>query len=488
MIRNIYRRLFVFSVIAIMAALGFASGAGADSVSIERVDRECVVGESLLLVVKIELDEEKEIDVSDAKLNGKALPYQVRESSSSSFSLMVNGKMIRSSSGVEKNVIFEIPAEREGTLTLPPFNIIVGETTYRVNEMTFQVRPRPTSDKLIFKTEIVNAQPYYYPTQVIEIRSMILYRDLTGSPSIENIRLPFLKERALSLIPEKRPTFEAPINNERTGVAHETGEKTYKGKRYGLFQFKMKFRLMAPGRFQFDNHIKMQVETGRGRRRTGFFGSYRRETKAMYAASEPLKLHVKRLPEENAPPSFTGAIGDFNIKTTPDRTDVKVGDPITLSVEISGRGTWEFVKAPPLHKFPEFTDYFLLSDDPAAGEVSEDQTRKTFLLRLRVKSKTAKEIPPIPFSFFNLVTQKYVTIHSEPTPLKVFDATSRAEIVDYGKKPEETPGEKPEPPAEKAPPEGEAGLPEPLPEPEAPELIRIADNVPEVHLRENHAP
>ncbi|MCP4687064.1 MAG: hypothetical protein GY859_03380, partial [Desulfobacterales bacterium] len=47
---------------------------------------------------------------------------------------------------------------------------------------------------------------------------------------------------------------------------------------------------------------------------------------------------------------------------------------------------------------------------------------------------------------------------------------------------------KPEPPAEKAPPEGEAGLPEPLPEPEAPELIRIADNVPEVHLRENHAP
>lgn len=418
-----------------------ATAAFADSVDVEYLKRECVVGEKLAFNVKITLDdaESKKIDVSSVKLNGAPLTYEVSESGTQSFTVVINGRTVRQSSGVVKNYVFSIPTTAVGPLTVPAFDVKIGKEVYSSKALTFRVNPKPTSSDLLFVTQLEHAQAAYYPAQVVRVVCKILYRNFPGSPSIEEIHMPILEHKSFAFLPEKDADREMVINQGRIAVKEFQGEETVGGKSYNVFGFRLKFRLMESGRFTFDNFIKMQVETGKHIRQRGFFGTHLVPEKVtLYADSKPVTIVVRDLPRNNVPDTFNGAIGNFKIDVIPSSdTNVKVGDPITLSIEISGNGTWEFVKHPPVHKMEAITDYFIVSSDPVAGKVSADGTRKTFLVRMRVKSKTVKEIPPIAFTYFDLSKEQYVTVQSDPVPITVFDAGSDVEVVDYSKPPQQ---------------------------------------------------
>src|SRR4029078_12623054 len=81
------------------------------------------------------------------------------------------------------------------------------------------------------------------------------------------------------------------------------------------------------------------------------------ERRDVQVTSEPVALEVKPLPP-NAPPSFSGAIGSFTMATEAKPKSVQVGDPITVTTAISGRGNFDRVNAPLLeddrgwHKYP----------------------------------------------------------------------------------------------------------------------------------------
>ncbi len=426
---------YIFFTILLMF---LSATAYADSVEIEYIDKTCVVGETLSFNIKISVDDgnaDKRIDVSRVQINGVPLKYEVRESGSQSFTVVINGRTIRQSAGFIKNYVFEIPTTKTGDLRIPGFDVKVGDKTYTSESLKFKVYPKPTSSDLLFKVYILNPQHAYYPTQIIELENRIYFRNFPGSPSIENIQLPIMQNKAFSLIPDKYADRTVIINQERVQINPRQGSEVINGKQYNFFAFPFKFRLMESGVFRFNNSLKMIVETGEYSRQRGFFGTQLvKEKKAMFADSPILQITVRQLPEDNVPASFNGAIGEFNIRVIPSSdTGVRVGDPITLSIEIVGRGTWEFVKSPPVHRFREVTDYFKVSKDPIAGEVSTDNTRKTFLVRMRVKSKTVKEIPAIPFTYFNLRAEKYVTVYSKSVPISVYETSSDVQIVDYSK-------------------------------------------------------
>src|SRR6266516_336560 len=81
------------------------------------------------------------------------------------------------------------------------------------------------------------------------------------------------------------------------------------------------------------------------------------ERREVEISSEPVTLDVKALPQ-NAPPSFSGAIGNFTMTTEAKPKNVQVGDPITVTSTISGRGNFDRVNAPVVedergwHKYP----------------------------------------------------------------------------------------------------------------------------------------
>ena len=55
--------------------------------------------------------------------------------------------------------------------------------------------------------------------------------------------------------------------------------------------------------------------------------------------SNPITIEVQPLPA-GAPADFNGAVGQFQLSATPDRTSTRLGEPVTLRVELSGVGNW----------------------------------------------------------------------------------------------------------------------------------------------------
>ena len=132
--------------------------------------------------------------------------------------------------------------------------------------------------------------------------------------------------------------------------------------------------------------------------------------------SEPVALEVKSLPP-NAPVSFSGAIGNFTMAADAKPRTVQVGDPITITTTISGRGNFDRVNAPVVedergwHKYPPSSKF--KQDD----EVGISGT-KTFEMVLSPNEKK-QGLPLLAFSYFDPVKEQYVTLHSEAIPINV---------------------------------------------------------------------
>jgi hypothetical protein len=132
--------------------------------------------------------------------------------------------------------------------------------------------------------------------------------------------------------------------------------------------------------------------------------------------SEPVALEVKPLPP-NAPPSFSGAIGNFTMTTDAKPKGVPVGDPITVTTTIAGRGNFDRVNAPVIedergwHKYPPSSKF--KQDD----EVGISGT-KTFEMVLSPNEKK-QTLPLLAFSYFDPVKAQYVSLHSEPISINV---------------------------------------------------------------------
>ncbi|MDQ6765722.1 MAG: BatD family protein, partial [Verrucomicrobiota bacterium] len=138
--------------------------------------------------------------------------------------------------------------------------------------------------------------------------------------------------------------------------------------------------------------------------------------KEIHLKSEPATLEVKPLPP-NAPPGFAGAIGTFIMKVDANPKKAQVGDPVTVTATITGRGNFDRATAPALenengwHKYPP-SDNFKQDDDVGISGA------KTFEMVLSAKERKEK-LPPVTFTYFDPVREQYVTLRSDEIPLHI---------------------------------------------------------------------
>ncbi len=141
----------------------------------------------------------------------------------------------------------------------------------------------------------------------------------------------------------------------------------------------------------------------------GFFNQYQKQP--VQLQSPGWEIRVKPLPEENRPVDFSAGVGQFDFKVSVSPTDLKVGDPITLKMTLTGKGNFKQVKMPELAVSDNFKLY-----DP---QIKEDSNQKTVEYILIPKSAEIKEIPPVNFSYFDPEQQKYLTLTQGPFPVRV---------------------------------------------------------------------
>jgi hypothetical protein len=132
--------------------------------------------------------------------------------------------------------------------------------------------------------------------------------------------------------------------------------------------------------------------------------------------SETATLNVKPLPL-NAPPNFSGAVGNFTMAVDAKPKTVQVGDPITVTSTISGRGNFDRMNGPVLedergwHKYPPSSKFKQDDDVGISGE-------KTFEMVIAPNEKKPA-VPPLIFAYFDPSKENYVTLRSDAVPIQV---------------------------------------------------------------------
>src|SRR5437868_5331955 len=132
--------------------------------------------------------------------------------------------------------------------------------------------------------------------------------------------------------------------------------------------------------------------------------------------SDPVVLEVKSLPP-GAPPDFGGAVGNFTLSADAKPKSAQVGDPFTVTATITGRGNFDRVTAPAFedehgwHKYPPSADF---KQDDDIG-ISGTKTFETVLSANERKDK----IPAQLFTYFDSAKEQYVTLRSDPIPVRV---------------------------------------------------------------------
>ncbi|MGH7243842.1 MAG: BatD family protein [Phycisphaerales bacterium] len=144
-------------------------------------------------------------------------------------------------------------------------------------------------------------------------------------------------------------------------------------------------------------------------------------TKRSVVTSNALTLDVKPLPTEGKPADFGGLVGVFTVDTKAGNTEANVGDPVPLTLTISGPEPLEALKPPNLDLQQNFAAEF-----KAAPEGWETPTtvvaapgERTFTTTIRPKSAQVTEVPAIRLPYFDTRTGKYAVATSKVIPLKV---------------------------------------------------------------------
>jgi len=131
----------------------------------------------------------------------------------------------------------------------------------------------------------------------------------------------------------------------------------------------------------------------------------------MKLKSKPLTINVKPLPD-NAPASFSGAVGKFTFDAKVDKNSLKTNEAITLKVTINGTGNIKLIDAPKVSFPSDFDTYdpkIALNTTDANGGISGS---KTFEYLLIPRNPGTFKISPLVFSYFDVAANQYKTLTS----------------------------------------------------------------------------
>jgi hypothetical protein len=205
-----------------------------------------------------------------------------------------------------------------------------------------------------------------------------------------------------------------------------TEEGTYNGERMNMVVLKkVVLYPQKSGKLEIEPlsiDFDLQLPTNR----RDFFGRPQlvNDNKRVTAGSKI--INVRPLPEKGKPLDFSGAVGRFNFKVTPSRTNLKNGESLDLKVSVSGNGNLKLFNLPkpvvpnslemydPVHKENVKTPLSGMN-----GEISDSYTIIT-------QFKGKYPIKPMAFSYFDLGTGTYKTVTSPEVMITVLDGPGAA--------------------------------------------------------------
>jgi hypothetical protein len=141
-------------------------------------------------------------------------------------------------------------------------------------------------------------------------------------------------------------------------------------------------------------------------------------------------ITVKPLPEAGKPLGFTGAVGNFDFKVRPTKTNLKNGESLDLVVSVSGKGNLKLFDLPK----PVAPNALEMYDAVHKEQVNTGLSGMTGKIMdsytIVPQYKGKYPIKPMQFSYFDLGSGTYKTITSEEILINVLDGPTASQAVD----------------------------------------------------------
>ena len=145
-------------------------------------------------------------------------------------------------------------------------------------------------------------------------------------------------------------------------------------------------------------------------------------------ASPEVSVTARPLPD-NAPETFQGAVGRFNMDVRVDKTTLEVGSSLQVQATISGTGNLATMAAPVLDAPAVFDVY----DPQTSNTLDRSGTRlagsRTFSWVLIPRSNGTFDLPPVRFSWFDPGAGVYRETESEPFSVTVTGTSTIPDAV-----------------------------------------------------------
>jgi len=145
----------------------------------------------------------------------------------------------------------------------------------------------------------------------------------------------------------------------------------------------------------------------------GFFRTARASAK-----SKTREITVKPLPE-GKPQGFSGAVGNFKISLQSDKTEVKLDDPLTLKITVTGSGNFQLFDAPKLNLNSAFEQFEPKSTENITVGAQGVSGSKTFSTVVIARQPGDYVIEPVKFSFFDPASKSYKTVETQELKITV---------------------------------------------------------------------
>jgi len=260
--------------------------------------------------------------------------------------------------------------QKEGELTIPALNILLGKKKTFTDPVSVKVISRkysasPATDKpgakesakledLLFLKciPLTDRDSIYIGEEIYMDIKIYSVSGLNYEPSWPEINIENAAFRDFSAVNDKNGRFEP---------FRESVEKI-RGQTFKVLIFRTALRPIASGTLSGKvlercNVVIPNDNKGASPRRDPFddffsggfgspFSNYRKIEQALTCDVPPIT--VKQLPDVNGTKNFLGLIGKWTVKTSLSQETLKTGEPVTLRVSVSGDGTTDTLKTPEL--------------------------------------------------------------------------------------------------------------------------------------------
>ncbi len=415
------KRLIRVALAICITCTWFAEFALAEELSVKAQVSETEVyqGEPFVLQITVSgSDSPAEPDLSKVK-NFKVEPLGGHNTNSESITI-INGKMTRD---VRKGYVFryKLTPNRTGHLNVPSITVKAGGGALSTQPIAVNVKkPAETED---FKLRLeLSKKKCYVGEPIILTVTWYIAKDVRSFefniPVLEDKRFQFDDLEAASI--GRKELFRLPVAGEE--VTAYKGQKTLEGREYTALSFRKVLIPREAGTIRMSQAtVVFEALVGYRRSRDPFDDFFSPSRWGVYkkfvVPSNSLTLEVADVPEQGKPAGFTGHIGKYKIETSAAPTKVNVGDPITLTIKISGPEFLKNIELLPLKGQQNLAKDFKIPDEIAPGKVERDA--KIFTQTIRATHAEVKAIPSIELPFFDTETGKYDIARSVPIPITV---------------------------------------------------------------------